>query len=785
MLVPSATMAEHVRNELAREGFVLRKGTVTTLTRFVEDLGLSWSGPDAATLERVVGDVLRDGCPAEYQVVADRIGFHRHVAGACDALSLAGVRPSQLEGALGVVYGRVLRGLKERQVSLRGDRLRQAREGLSVEKLRGVKRVLLDGSFGFANREIEFLNALSTLVPVAVTVAAGKAEEALRRPEVELVSCDDVAHEALVVAERIVRLVEQGVDLRRIGVMLRNANAYAPLVEATLGRLGIASRSYLGTPLESHPVVGFYRAFVAAAENEWENGALLNAMRWGLTGLGGASPGDSLEFAVRAALPSNSLELFGIVQSFAAWSDSLYVPALAAEELKRLAGLIREPSEVAPSLEEAWRWHQQGEALAMLFEAIDASVVQFDEPVSIGEFWRVVNSNLAGMTLFERDLRRNVVHVMDLFESRQWDLDYVFAMGLAEGEFPQRIQPDPLLTEALKKAFGMKTMDERLREELFLYEMLLTRANVRLVMTYPRMNAKGDPVESSPLVGMQAVRAPEVAVGTRMPVELSGGALGGSYREKRAWSASEFEMYLSCPWKHFAARGLKLVGLPETPAERLNPMLLGNAAHEAITQWTRNPERDMEAVAEKELVRACREARVPPGYQYERERINLLRNLRSYAKHAPPVPPGWQVHLKERFETTLPEGVAVRGEIDRYDQGPGGEIHAYDFKYSKATGLEEKYPIQGALYAIALGDSVERFSFIALREQSREAMLTGEALRGSIELARQMMTNIVEDVGQGKIEVLPRVPENCGYCAYLDACRVRTKTVAAEEAETA
>ena len=38
LLVPTATLAQHLQNQLAREGFVFRRGLVQTLSGFVRDL---------------------------------------------------------------------------------------------------------------------------------------------------------------------------------------------------------------------------------------------------------------------------------------------------------------------------------------------------------------------------------------------------------------------------------------------------------------------------------------------------------------------------------------------------------------------------------------------------------------------------------------------------------------------------------------------------------------------------------------------------------------------------
>ena len=783
LLVPSATMAEHLRNQLSREGLVLRKSTVITLTRFVDDLKLSDPAPSPATLESLIANVLNDRCPKDYAEVATQPGFIRHLASAADSLALAGVTPQQLEAPLADVYARILKSLAAGNLALRGQRLQQSEAKLTPAHLTQTSKLLLDGFFSFANTEKSFLNKLSQLIPVELTIPES-GTQSLRNPTILTLAATDRNHEALLIAHQVLALAKQGIDLRRIGILLRTPDAYASLIETTFARLAIPSRSYLGTPLSAHPVIAFHRAFLKAVDSGWDNKDLLSAMRWRFTGLGATPAGDQLEQQVRAALPASGLSLFPQIEAFAEWPTSLFTPTQAAAELKRLAALLEPPHDIQDNLSTAWLWHQRESACNTLHTVLDQTATALaPSAITLNTFWQAVESDLAGQTLHERDTRRNVVHIMDLFESRQWDLDYVFAPGMAEGEFPHRSSPDPLLNESLKKTLGMKTLEERQTEEHFLFEMLLTRASQQLILSYPRTNAKGDPVLPSLFL------SPDIKSGRPLTIatppsnfNVSTGQLTRNYRDPRPWSASEFETYLACPWKHFAARGLALKGLPDLPSERLNPILLGTVAHTAIKIWTQDTSRNIEQIGERELDRACRNARVPRDYNYERERINLLRNLRLYARNAPPIPAGWQAYLEQPFSLTLEDGPAVRGQIDRYDQSPSGEIHAYDYKYSKANNLDEKYPIQGALYAIALGSQVTRFSFVALREQARPAHIEGQVLINNITLAKAAINDIVLKVRSGLNPVDPVNPDNCKYCDFIDACRIRSRKAEEEEA---
>ncbi|MFN8685534.1 MAG: hypothetical protein ACK52Z_09000, partial [Acidobacteriota bacterium] len=80
LLVPSATLAGHLRNNLAREGLVLRRDTVSTLTRFLDSLALADPAPSPAQLQSLIASLLEERCPAEFDPLRARPGFHRHLA---------------------------------------------------------------------------------------------------------------------------------------------------------------------------------------------------------------------------------------------------------------------------------------------------------------------------------------------------------------------------------------------------------------------------------------------------------------------------------------------------------------------------------------------------------------------------------------------------------------------------------------------------------------------------------------------------------------------------------
>ena len=58
LIVPTATMGEHLRNELAREGFVFKPALVSTFTKFVEPYCVATPGVTSGAIEIIVAEVL-------------------------------------------------------------------------------------------------------------------------------------------------------------------------------------------------------------------------------------------------------------------------------------------------------------------------------------------------------------------------------------------------------------------------------------------------------------------------------------------------------------------------------------------------------------------------------------------------------------------------------------------------------------------------------------------------------------------------------------------------------
>ena len=84
LLVPTATLAQHLQNQIAREGFVFHRDLIQTLSAFVE----TWAGerpqaPDTV-LYLLVEEAARRVQRPEFARVADMPGFYASLAKTID-----------------------------------------------------------------------------------------------------------------------------------------------------------------------------------------------------------------------------------------------------------------------------------------------------------------------------------------------------------------------------------------------------------------------------------------------------------------------------------------------------------------------------------------------------------------------------------------------------------------------------------------------------------------------------------------------------------------------------
>jgi ATP-dependent helicase/nuclease subunit B len=120
-------------------------------------------------------------------------------------------------------------------------------------------------------------------------------------------------------------------------------------------------------------------------------------------------------------------------------------------------------------------------------------------PVSRATFLRELLAAAASETLPNSDNTGGRVRVAPAEEARHLDCDYLFVLGLGEKSFPRLALPPSLLDDAdrhvLRQA-GLPFADPsaRLGDEQFLFLQLVARPRKGLVLSYPAVDEKGQPL---------------------------------------------------------------------------------------------------------------------------------------------------------------------------------------------------------------------------------------------------------------------------------------------------
>ncbi len=860
LLTPTATMAEHLSHELARALGALPAGLIQTLHRFVAGFETAFAPLSDALLQRIVRRKLEAETPAVLQEVAGYRGFQRAVANLLKELSGAGVPAHRLERAIGAcdsrpphagalveLLGQIEDELLERRKLLRGEHLRAVARRISEDGPGAYREILFNGFFTFTSAELDLIEAITTHAEVTVTLPRwpgsertrerllelGFAEKALRHvdsgPDLEIVRAQNEDAEATEIARRILAEAAAGRPFREMGVIIRSGDTYGPLIGNTLARFGIPSRLYLGRPPAADAGVQQLFRIMESLLNDWDLEPLLGAVQLGTAG----AARDRLDFEMRNRVPARGLGTFreadkeeqfrwlgDRLEDIATWGADTVPADVWSKRLARLPGLLPDPparSGARRDLISAWKL--RNEALRAFVNAAREAEELFapDERVPLEAFWEECRAILDDRRLYLRDRRRNVVHIIDAMEARQWELPVIFVCGLVEDRFPLRrpdnaLLPDRTRGELRRQGIFLETSRERERQEEFLFQLAISRGTTKAFLSYPAHDQRGDPaLPSFQLIELRESlgRSPESdtpaksvrpASLRRRPAPRPPAIYAEDLRTALALrtarlSPSKIETFLSCPFQFFASVTLRLEEPPAPPADRLGPLLQGSIVHEVLhrSEGGVEPMRDLFAEI---FQRVCREKNVQPGYQTERIRVELLRGLERFLEDVTLPLPADQLR-EQTFVMEITEDLAISGRIDRLDIDSARRALVIDYKLSSPESVrnlvkesEEGSRVQAGLYMLAarevFGYTPAGMLYCSVKKQPEWRGWRLEGLSISAEVGTRCMPDELEDqmraarataievarrIREGEVAPLPSDEEPCRYCAGSDICR--------------
>ncbi len=867
LLVPTATMAEHLENQLAREGLLLRRRTIQTLSGFVTGVTPDLRQAGDTVLYLLVEQAARSIRRPEFERVAGMPGFHAAAArvieefssAGCDSARLAACLPdAPLADAFLEIYRATERELERRSLVLRARRIQLAATRIEAQGTGGIGAIWLDGFHALPDPELRLIAALARHAEVTLTseeentgagyfgpVTVERAGRSRPAPAIAVVRASSIERECDEIARGILEQASAGRPFREMGIIVRTAGTYVPILRATLERFGIPARFYFEPRLDRHPAVRLPAGAVEALLGGWDHQAVLAVLRLAPR-LAGSGALDRLDFAARERIPDAGLDALAaltdapplrrMLEDLGAldeWRGMVLEPREWAARVGGVRRLFRPSLQSQPGHEGALEYRRQAVALDAFEETLaQAADAMEGGPIRLADFWRTAQSALRLEPLRVPDGRRNVVRVLSAPEARQWVLPVVFVCGLVEKQFPQFHRQDPFFPDAARTRLNaagvrVRTASQFEREERALFRSAVTRATILTTLTYPEFDARGErnlpslfleslaipPQPARPvrpwgrppgLSGAQS--APPTSAEPRRPTSIASPPLLEFLAARtRMLSPTALETYLACPFQYFATRLLRLKTTPPLPAERLDFLTQGNIVHEVLAGWWREGG-DIATRFESVFARYVAEQRIPAAsYQTERLRNGMLEDLLQFARSDAWPRAAYQSRTEEPFEFELAPGLSIRGKIDRLDEVPSEagasacppSAFVIDYKYSAPERVKERREdpnqLQAPLYLMA----VEKYFHLRPAGMFYAGVKSQIRYVGWGEGAPVESEPIPEDwfprttartlvaVGEirgGRVEPAPANPAKCRFCDARDICRFETWQVEAPSA---
>ncbi len=761
LLVPTKTLAQHLQNSLAREGFVLRSGTVQTLFGLVNELTPELTVASDAVLYLMVEEAAKKVARPEFAGVVALPGFcaslkrviDEFASAGCDSERLAGALPeAPLAHAFLAVYREVDRELARRGLVTRAGRLARATERVAAAD---AGAIWMDGFHVLTEPEMRFVRELGQTAEITLAMGDEDLSDAMRgwlfvagfeeeraeghraTPVRALVKAASLEREVEEIARRILDQAAAGRPFREMGVIVRTPEVYAPLLRTTFERFGIPARLYFDVELERHAAVRFLAGALEAMLAGWDHAATLAALRLA-PDFADSGIMDRFDFDVREQIPNAGLgglkallvdedgqarpgaeRLLHKLDALAAleeWRSYQIAPRDWAARFRMLRTLFRAAAPRDRATHEmALEWHRQAAALEAFDGAVNEAALALPAGRAVGleAWWRTVKSVLRLTPLRPEDGRRNVVQVLSAPEARQWVLPVVFVCGMVEKQFPKFQSQDPFFPDAARcrlneSGIRVRTSAEFDREERALFASAITRATLVTTLSYPEFDARGERNLPSLYLEDLLLAAEEtrpVRPAARRPAlpaqsaEIRDTALVEWLRTRSvAFSPTGLESYLQCPFQYFATRTLRLRGAPDPPEARLNFLKQGEIVHEVLAEWWQAPQ-EIAPLFERVFARYLLEEHIPPGYHTERLRNSMLEDLTRFAKQDPWPRALFTSQMEQGFEFELAPALTVRGRIDRIDTAADGNAYVIDYKYSRADNVKGKLENENLLQA--------------------------------------------------------------------------------------
>ena len=782
LLVPTASMRQHLLFVLARKGLMVPTPTVSALSEFIREATPELREATGAVADRLLRTAIERAQPDAFGSPSASVGLRNRIAALIGEFWAAGADNLQVEAVARNVRQRAFQAVFREYEELlaasgfvhHNQRIARAAATIRQEGLGPVREVCIAGFDRFTRQQEELLDALreqadELLVamldelpryPLEGSEAEYLPARARTGIAVETVEAASPRAEVLEIARRI---LESGRPLREHGIVLRSLEEYRPVLREVFDTLRIPLRIWERERLFDHGVTRHFLQWLRVIERRFPGEPALEVLASPLTPAGAPADRDACDFAVRERLPGQGLDfllrsaapyrrLSGFLNGLrpqADWHRRRYGVRRWARECLALLSQVQSlpvPAD-GKSFRRTREWRTAVRARSALQSALEEVPqlpdLQGRRRISLGVFAEALEDVLRSARIAESDQRYEVVHVLSVLESRQWSLPVTFACGLAEGWFPRRFSEDLLFDDEDRRqmrsrGIELRTSLDRAEEERFLYRIAATRATGLFVRSYPLSDFLGKPLMRSTL--LIDADEPQSAAWVRLedprtvttadPVsdlpEALRDAVAGC---NRSFSVTGIQNFRQCPHLYFAGHTLRLQSRPALPERRLDGAQVGMIVHEALARWNRE-RGSIGAILDAAFQARLEELHLDDSVRAEQLRLALRSDLERFAREQT-APKQFLERAEAFFESDRRYEVAeldgrpvVNCRIDRFDLDPERRCVVTDYKYARPDRVKT------LLKEHLAGDQLQLPLYLAALQQELGCEPVGMALCG-------------------------------------------------------
>lgn len=187
-------------------------------------------------------------------------------------------------------------------------------------------------------------------------------------------------------------------------------------------------------------------------------------------------------------------------QSFSGWIENVRNLCTTLQSISKDRH-SKEESKIVKQERLSW------ESFHSLLDSLEQSLAYFEQnigdKISLSEFLNELNDSISNEHLASAEKGNGAIRILEAEQVRNLDVPYLFFTGLTESSFPRHTRDDCLYSDAEKKKFhelgiSLGHQSSRNRDEMLLFYGIVTRARKELTLSYPAIERGGQTLFPSP-----------------------------------------------------------------------------------------------------------------------------------------------------------------------------------------------------------------------------------------------------------------------------------------------